>query len=74
MNVYIFSYPIYNFKILLKSSHNIESGLSHNTDKSAIFNPFDLVRFQGMLQKSDSKQESHGTVRTQLEQPIFLPD
>ena len=27
MNVYIFSYPINNFKILLKSSHNIESVL-----------------------------------------------
>ena len=27
MNVYIFSYPINNFKILLKSSHNIESAL-----------------------------------------------
>ena len=27
MNVYIFSYPINNFKILLKSSHNTESVL-----------------------------------------------
>ena len=27
MNVYMFSYPINNFKILLKSSHNIESVL-----------------------------------------------
>ena len=47
MNVYIFSSSINIFKILLKSSHDIESVLSFSIfllHKSAIFNPLDLAR------------------------------
>ena len=69
MNIYIFSSPINNFKILLKPSHNIESVLFSSlflSHKSAIFNPFDLARFQDMFQKAASKQESHVTVPAQL--------
>ena len=67
--------PYQFFKILLKSSHNIESALySSNflSHKSAIFNPFDLARFGLSVPKEceqlsghASKQESHGTVQTQ---------
>ena len=58
-NIYWLSSPINIFKILLKSSHNMESVLSSSiflSHKSAKFNPFDLAAlrsvtcFQDMLQ------------------------
>ena len=80
MNVYIFSFPINIFKMLLKAIHNIESVLSspiflsHKTD---IFNLFDLpaseVKASELLSERASKQESYVALRRQRKQPIFLP-
>ena len=67
MNVYIFSPPINIFKILLKSSHNIEYVLSSSiflSDKSAIFNPFDLTCFQDMFLKRKMSRDSANTMLT----------
>ena len=56
MNLYIFLSHINIFKILLKCSHNIEFVLSSSiflSQKSAIFNPFDLARFPDLLQNEN---------------------
>ena len=68
------------FKSLLKTSYNIESILSSSifpiflAHKSTILNPLDLASVEcAQFSGHASKQESHVTVWSQRQQPIFLP-